>query len=110
MPEFPHGNMIWSTQGANLNSGMGFEVEVNDSVDDIADFLEEEFGDREFDEYGWSQSDEDGFSTNFESDDLDVSVNVKPGPDGKRMRVRIGARRAVQSNSSPLSNASVIVD
>ena len=109
LPVIPDGKMVWSSD-ASPDNGLEFEMIVQQDVEDIGAFYEEEMEDRDFDFYLPEDSGGDGYSNEFTSDEFEITINVQPHPRKKgSSRIHVGIRER-EENHVPTSYSSVAIE
>lgn len=104
------GSSLTEINGSNLDEGIEFEFEVNQSAGDVGNYFEEEFEDRDFDTSGPDESDDENYASDFTSGDVGISVDVRPDPSNRgRSKVRIWIQQEEKAVVST-QNASFSID
>lgn len=109
LPEIPDGKVISPGEG-NFYQGFHFELTVNQSTDNVAEFFEEEMHRRWFDFFMMNLTTDGSYLNQFNSADVEITINALPdhGQAGCST-VRIGMRKAMPKRS-PASFSSVRAD
>lgn len=105
LPNLAGGVVTEVINRGDLEEGIEIELDVNQSVEDLGQFFEQELDDREYDSYE-PEEEEEHYANEFSSGNTDISIDVRNNPatpGSSRVRIVIKQAPRIQTPANQTS-------